>query len=97
MRDRVWQDAIEGADAVGGDEEQVFTKVKDFADFAAGDFGDFGKIEGKKIHADEKRVAGRGKKGNEEVAREVETEDRISGSPDSNSVFCAMERDHGIR
>jgi len=46
----VGKDAIEGRDSIGGNEQEMFAKVKDFADFAAAEFFDAGKIACQKIH-----------------------------------------------
>ena len=50
LRNGIGQDAVEGAEAIRGDEQQVIAEVEDFAHFAAGDFADAGKVEGVDEH-----------------------------------------------
>jgi hypothetical protein len=49
-RDGVWQNAVESGNAVCGYQQEVLSKVEDFADFAAAEFLDARQIAGEKIH-----------------------------------------------
>ncbi len=44
-RDAVGHDAIKGGNAVGGDEQEVFAQIEDFADFAGFEFIESGQVQ----------------------------------------------------
>ena len=50
VRNGVRQNAIEGANAIGRDEQQMFAEIENLAYFAARDFGDAREIESEEIH-----------------------------------------------
>ncbi len=49
-RDGIGEDAVKGGNAVGSDQEEVVADLKDFADFAGGDFSDSREVQGVKEH-----------------------------------------------
>ena len=49
-RDCCWQDAVEGRNAVGGDNEEAVAEIENLTDFSTAKFFDAGKITFKKGH-----------------------------------------------
>ena len=45
VRDRLWQNDVKSRQAIGGDEEERFAKIKNLAHLSAAQFFDSGKID----------------------------------------------------
>ena len=58
---RVGHDAVEGRDAIRGDEEEAVAEIENFAHFAAADFRDAGQVASEELHVAERMKAERRK------------------------------------
>ena len=55
-RDGVGQDAVEGRNAIGRDEQEVLAEIEDFADLAAGEFADSGEFQARARASAQRRL-----------------------------------------
>ena len=50
MRNRVWEDAVESRNPVGGNQEKILSQIEDLANLAAAKFWDSRKITCEQVH-----------------------------------------------